>query len=137
MKKKIECIILIDDNKHDNFFHRIVIEESGLCEQVMEFEDPVEALEFFKNDYPNARLENSNPWLVFLDINMPKMDGFEFMEKYNKLPDKNRADLVIMMLTTSKMKDEMDRAKNLGVKEFYNKPLEPEMLQDIIDKSYL
>ena len=132
MSKAIECIILIDDNPHDNFFHKIVIEDSGCCQRVIVFESALDALTFFTNEYEAERANSSLPWVVFLDINMPLMNGFEFLEEYKKLSVASQADLLIMMLTTSSLSDEKDKAHGLGVNKLYNKPLEQKHLDEIL-----
>src|SRR5690349_10546394 len=94
MKKKLNCVMLIDDNEDDNFFHKIVLKETGIAEYIKVAESGFEALDFLKQ-------ENKIPELIFLDINMPKMNGWEFLEEYRKLNDEQKARVIIIMLTTS------------------------------------
>ncbi|SRR5258706_3682115 len=132
--KKLDCIMLIDDNNDDNFYHERVIRKNNSANTVISIESGVEALEYLKNrkDHPDA-----HPDLIFLDINMPGMNGWEFIEEYKKLDDELRCKAVVVMLTTSDNPDDKDKAKNLGILgDFKTKPLTKEMLHEVIVKYF-
>lgn len=134
MTKKIKCILLIDDDKATNFLHREIIMESGLVEKVVEIQSGYEALEYLE------KMENGQypqPDIIFLDINMPAMSGWEFLEEYDKLDEGKKAKIVVVMLTTSINPDDKDMAKSKGlVNGFYNKPLTFEMIEKIINENF-
>ena len=75
MRKKLECILLIDDDDEDNFYHKIVIERMNITKRIEVAYNGLEALEFLQKE------SQIIPELIFLDINMPKMNGWEFLEK--------------------------------------------------------
>ena len=137
--KKVNCILLIDDNPDDNFFHKIAITAADVCNHIKVAYDGVEALEYLikcgevnqpSDDYPI-------PDLIYLDINMPRMNGFEFLKEYEKSDEGIKSKVVIVMLTTSLNSD--DRKKALGfndVTEFQNKPLTVEGVQEIAEKYF-
>jgi len=130
MKQKLNCVMLVDDNEDDNFFHKIVLKETGIAEHIKVAESGFEALDFLKN-------ENKIPELIFLDINMPKMNGWEFLEEYRKLNDEQKARVIIIMLTTSL--NPADRKKALVIPEvdgFETKPLTHETLSEIIERHF-
>lgn len=130
MKKKLNCVMLIDDNEDDNFFHKIVLKETGITEHIKVAESGFEALDFLVN-------ENKIPELIFLDINMPKMNGWEFLEEYRKLNEEQKARVVIIMLTTSL--NPTDRKKAFSIPEvngFETKPLSPETLNEIVERHF-
>ena len=108
MRKKINCILLIDDDKSTNFLHKIIIEETGVSEKVEAVQSGQEALDYLERKkegvYPK-------PDLIFLDINMPGMNGWEFLEEYEKLDDNLKGEIMIMMLTTSINPDDEEKAK--------------------------
>src|ERR1700741_4670028 len=95
MKKKLECILLVDDDHEDNFFHKLVIERMDITKKIEVAKNGIEALEYLKADH------HVIPELIFLDINMPKMNGWEFLEEYQHLSPERKARITIMMLTTS------------------------------------
>ena len=95
-------IILVDDNDTTNFLNKTVIDRSGHDLAVEVFRDPQEALEFLESNRDN--IENH---LIFLDINMPVIDGWEFARQYENFDMHTRNKLV--MLTSSI--DPMDKSK--------------------------
>ena len=134
MRKKLDCILLIDDDKPTNYFHKIIINDSGLTERVIAIQSGQEALEYLgqkeEGQYPR-------PDLIFLDINMPAMDGWEFLEEYNKLDKNKKAKILIIMLTTSINPEDEKKAKEINlINGFQRKPLSVEMLEKIIDNNF-
>jgi CheY-like chemotaxis protein len=91
---KLENVILIDDNKVDLYINNYVIEKSGLADSIISFTSAVEAIEYLST----IRLSSSD--LILLDIQMPVMNGFEFLEK---IENKIKTPLPkIIMLSSSK-----------------------------------
>ncbi|MCD9020125.1 response regulator [Parachryseolinea silvisoli] len=130
--KKLRCIMLIDDNPDDNFFHQRVIKKADAAEVVIAENSGMGALEYLKlkKDHPQE-----HPDLIFLDINMPGMNGWEFLEEYEKLDKDLQSRVIIVMLTTSENPDDRMKAMNI-VPEFRTKPLTKEMLEEIINKYF-
>lgn len=135
--KKINCILLVDDNPADNEFHKIIINDSHVCDQVKIATNGKNALEYIIKSGSGDSTEFPKPDLIFLDINMPGMNGFEFLEEYHKLDDKLKSRIVIIMLSTSLNPDDAERAKQIKeVTEFMNKPLMVDTLQNTIEKYF-
>lgn len=134
MKKKLNCILLIDDDHEDNRFHQIVIEEMNIAEKIEFALNGLEALNYLSS-------QEQIPELIFLDINMPKMNGWEFLEQYCKMGVSQKARVVIMMLTTSLNPADLEKAKKIAeISGFETKPLTQEMLQGVLNthfKEYL
>jgi CheY-like chemotaxis protein len=135
--KKVNCILLVDDNPADNDFHKIIIEEADICNHVKVALNGPEALEYLRKSGeagPDSK-DWPKPDIIFLDINMPMMNGFEFLEEYKKLNENIKSGLIIVMLTTSLNPDDAKTAReNVEVKEFQNKPLTVEALKEIVEK---
>lgn len=127
--KKFKKLIFIDDDKATNYFHNIILKQADICEEAIFFESAVEALEYFKelfqtNDYVL-------PDYVFLDINMPMMNGWEFINELKKFQLDNP--IIIIMLTTSLNKTDQEKAEELDlIYEFWNKPLASNKLLELI-----
>lgn len=136
--KKINCILLVDDDESDNFFHTLTIKETVICDQIKVVTDGRFALDYIlKAIGPEQSEEFPKPDIIFLDINMPRMDGFDFLEEYNQIDEKLTSGIIISMLTTSLNPYDQERAKEIKVvREYKNKPLTPEMLQEIVSKYF-
>jgi len=131
--KRIKTVLLIDDDEATNFIHKKIVQTSGLVDVVYVARGGEEALLFLGND--NNEKEKIIPDLIFLDINMPAMDGWEFLVQYEKLKHLKKENIVVVMLTTSLNPDDEVKAK--GIKEIYgyrNKPLTRTMLEEIVTK---
>jgi CheY-like chemotaxis protein len=136
--KKLNCILLVDDDESDNFFHTLTITDAEVCNQIKVVTDGRHALDYMlKVGDPNLTEEFPKPDIIFLDINMPRVDGFEFLAEYTKLNEEIKSGIVITMLTTSLNPYDQERAKELKIiNEYKNKPLTPEMLQEIVNKYF-
>lgn len=131
-RNSLDCILLVDDDEATNFLNTRVIKKVDPEVDIQVAYNGKEALEYLKGFAPGEACRVPN--LIFLDINMPGMDGWEFLEEYKKLPDEQTKKIRILMLTTSMNPDEEKRAINIPeVKGFINKPLTPEKLERIIN----
>lgn len=123
---KVKLIMLVDDNKMDNYFHKIVIKKANFSGDVVVFQYAEDALSFLETTDKKVDL-------ILLDINMPRMNGFEFLEQYELLAEEKRAKAIVVMLTTSLNPADEVKAKSYpDVKLFLNKPLSPDTFQEII-----
>lgn len=130
MTKKLSCILFIDDDEPTNFLNKITTEQSGYTDRVEVFQSGQEALDYLSGPFPS-------PDLIFLDINMPAMDGWEFLDRYRQLPRANKADIILVMLTTSLNPDDEVRTRELReVAGFENKPLLEARLEDLLKKYF-
>ena len=129
----------MDDNESDNFFHKKVIEKAEITDHIEIAENGEEALDFLiaKRKWGQTVSTYSPSELIFLDINMPIMDGWQFLQEYNKLEDIQKGRMVVIMLTTSLNPTDVTRTEEiLGISCFLYKPLTLEMINDIIKKYF-
>lgn len=130
MDKPLKLILLIDDDEATNFLHKIMINDAGCSEQIQVCKNGKEAIEYLTNAIEG---KFPQPDLIFLDINMPVMNGWEFLEEYQKLNEQQKAKMVLMMLTTSINPDDYEKSKEYpDVAGFRNKPLNTDMLDEIV-----
>ena len=138
MKKKIEnldCVLLIDDDEATNFYHSIVLEEEPIDLHIQPVKSAKEGLDYLlcKGNY--AQLPQ--PGIIFLDINMPGMNGWDFVAKYNELSQEIHERSILVMLTTSLNPDDRERAERIpSIKEFVNKPLTPEVFWKLVNENF-
>src|SRR5665647_214670 len=115
MKQKLNCILLIDDDEPTNFLSNLLLEEANCTRHIQIEESGQKALEYLSGtDHDNNdNSDLSYPELIFLDINMPAMDGWEFLDKYKELKREQQPKTVIIMLTTSLNPEDKQRAERI------------------------
>ncbi len=123
--------MLVDDDEDDNFFHEMAILDNDLANTVIVKNSGKKALEYLKT--------KTDPIsdLIFLDINMPGMTGWEFLEEYNHLNKELQGKAVIIMLSTSANSKDIAKSKTWGfVSDYITKPLTKEAMERIIVKYF-
>lgn len=125
--KKYNKVFLVDDNPMDNMVNAQLITTVGFSESPVVFEGGDATLQSLRNADP-ADL----PEIIFLDIRMPGMDGFQFLDEFAKLGEEVTRRCKVILLSTSDTFKDLNRAnKNRFVRRFLNKPLTAEMLSAI------
>ena len=131
---RFPTVMLIDDNELDNFINQKVIEMNNFSEKVYVNSSGLSALEFLKNLCVNKVLiDEASPSVIFVDINMPFMDGFQFLEQYYKLPAELSEKCKVVILTSSF--NPADKETSLKISKdilFLNKPLTEDSLATIL-----
>ncbi|HXB93859.1 MAG TPA: response regulator [Puia sp.] len=137
MITQLNCILLIDDDEPTNFLNRLTLEQAGCSRHIRVARSGQEALDYLRNCREDVVEEFPRPDLIFLDINMPAMDGWEFLEHYRSLPVDRKADIVLIMLTTSLNPDDEVRTREMPeVAGFENKPLSHPRLDRLLKKYF-
>jgi CheY-like chemotaxis protein len=139
MKKKINCILLIDDDEPTNFLSQMVIEDADCTASIQIATSGEQALNYLTNSgvYFKEMAPHPRPDLIFLDINMPAMNGWEFLQKYNELEKGHQGNIVIIMLTTSLNPDDRFKSESIPyVDGFENKPLTEKKLERVLRKYF-
>jgi CheY-like chemotaxis protein len=126
----LQRIVLIDDNDADNEFHEIMIRQAGFTGEIVVIEDPLNAVTYFQS------VDLDIGTYVFLDINMPMMDGFQVAEQLTPVFAGHRT-LIVMMLTSSGAQADRDRAAGLQVVHgFITKPLTADVAREIFARPF-
>lgn len=130
---KMNHILLIDDNEIDNYINNHIIKVSNIAEKITVKNSAVDALNYLnkiKDDFV------AYPELIFLDISMPIMDGFGFLDEFVKLPKPSGKKCSVIMLTSSD--DHKDRKKAMDydvVIDYFIKPLQDDLIRSLWNKN--
>jgi CheY-like chemotaxis protein len=122
-------VMIIDDTQIDRYLAAFVMKKNNFAGEIMEFDMAVKALDFLR---AHQHLPEKFPEIILLDIRMPYMDGFEFLEQLSLMPQYIANSCCIIMLSSSLSPSDHQRADdNPVVKKFLNKPLNKDNLSEI------
>ncbi|MCB0738733.1 MAG: response regulator [Bacteroidetes bacterium] len=131
----IKRVYLVDDDEINNFICVNIIQKIGFAQRVDSFEKGRDALDFLEKTA--AQTPNELPEIIFLDINMPIMNGWDFLEEYSELKAKYNLNIDLYMLSSSIYQADVDKSKSYGdVVDFVTKPLREESLNAIKEKFF-
>ncbi|TGD77119.1 response regulator [Hymenobacter wooponensis] len=130
--EKLSSILLIDDDKTTNFLNRLLLEGLQVADKILVAQNGQEALSIIEQQCQ----EQGCPPLILLDVNMPVMNGFEFLEAYEPLEYGAKESVVIVMLTTSLHPRDMARLQDLSIQGFLSKPLTKQMVQELLQEHF-
>lgn len=123
-------VMLIDDNEPTNFIHKRIVAKVKPKAKIIVHNKAREALNTLKEG-------DIKPELIFLDINMPGMDGWQFLKEYESLEEKKKNSIIIVMLTTSLNPDDVAKSMQYSsINGFENKPLTPQKLEKIFNQFF-
>ncbi len=124
-KYKYNNALLIDDNELDNFINEKMLEANSFARKIYNSTNGKSALEFLNNLIASGGSENGTiPDIMFVDLDMPIMDGFSFIENFMKIKDKGFENCKIVILTSSiNVEDKIKAEKMDSQIIFVNKPL--------------
>ena len=123
-------ILLADDDPDDRLMLAEALEESRVLNDLATVEDGEELLEYLRCEGRYAGRDGGLPWLILLDLNMPRLDGREALEQIKNDPKLRRIPVVV--LTTSKAEQDIFQTYDLGVNSFITKPVSFEGLVNIV-----
>jgi len=130
LKEDTQTICVIDDDKIQHFTIEKSIQLQGISKTLLSFLNGEEAIIFL-----NKNLENLSmlPDIIFLDINMPVINGWQFLQQYASIKEEIKKNIKIYVVSSSINENEINMAKaNINVSGFLSKPLKPEELRNII-----
>ncbi len=133
-EKKLKCILLIDDDQITNSIHKMVIEDVGVSRNIEIAESADIALQLL--DCPKVN-DCKTPDVIFLDLNMPGMNGWDFLESYReKKKDCENKSIIIILTNSTNPYDKLKAEKYEEVAGFRSKPLTDLMIHEIMDRYF-
>lgn len=130
---KLKHLLLVDDDPTTNFFNRHLIGKMNIFDQIHVAENGQLALEKIEELYKLGE----SPDMILLDINMPIMNGFEFLDHYEKLHEDIKHSIVVCMLTTSLAKEDLEKSKQYDIlSDYIDKPLYEAKMRELILKYF-
>ncbi len=125
--------MLIDDNEIDNLINQKMIEASGITQHIYTHTGARSAIEFLNNIEGLEGLSSQVlPDVIFLDIDMPLMDGFQFLDEFEQMGDEIKNKCRVVMLTSSINPQDVNKSKKYSyVKKYINKPLSHQNLEKL------
>jgi CheY-like chemotaxis protein len=117
--------LLIDDNYIDNFVTRRILESSNFAENIIVQQSATDAIDAIREG-------SLKPDVIFLDLRMPLMNGFEFLQEYDKLKEQDKTAAKIFMLSSSLDPVDVKRSgQNKYITQFIHKPLTQKILEEL------
>jgi len=127
MIRKKPLICIIDDNKVYQFMLSRIINQNNLAENIITFSDGEEALQYLTDNKAN---NEKIPDAIFLDANMPIMDGWQFIDAYASIKTQLEKKIVIYMLTSSVDPVDIERASKISeISDYIVKPIQLEGIE--------
>lgn len=127
--------IVIDDDPLNNTICRLTIKKAVGVLDVKTFTDPLEGLRYVSEEYPGSE-ESKRPTFLFLDINMPVMNGWEFLEQYERLGSDIRNAIKLYILSSSVDDRDIERAgNNANIVSYLAKPITKEIIADLVNQA--
>lgn len=122
---------MIDDDSSTNFLNKMIIDQSKAVDEVLTFDQPEVALDYFK-----GKIDTDEGALVLLDINMPIMNGWEFLEEFIELNGKLESSKVVMLTSSIDPADKKKAEENHRVSALKSKPLSVNLINELV-REYL
>jgi CheY-like chemotaxis protein len=116
-------VLLVDDDDIANILHAKTLKKHDFCEEIGTAENGEDALTLIRGGL--------SPNILFLDLKMPNMDGFDFLMEFENLPETITSNVTVFVLTSSISKADYERVKQFRIKGYLNKPLNQQKLEKV------
>jgi len=127
--RKSNCVLLVDDDGTTNFINYRIIKQLDITDEIHTEYNGEKALNYLQ--YFAEKHNNLGPELILLDLKMPVLDGYEFLEYLRMKKFDNKEKIKVIVLTTSKRKDDLEKLKKFNI-QYLNKPLTVNSLSETL-----
>jgi len=127
----ISCTLLVDDDATTNFLNRALLQRLAVTDKILVARNGQEALDLL-HTHCEPPTSPTCPALILLDMKMPLMNGFEFLQAYAQQPQPQHPPVVIIMLTTSLNPADVARMQNMPIAGYLTKPLTTEKINQLL-----
>jgi CheY-like chemotaxis protein len=134
--EKLNCIWLIDDETITNYLHKLILQQMKLAENIVVLKHGAEALNLVKAKLNESATKPDFPELILLDINMPVMDGLQFLGELNKLNYWEVMQSRIVMVSSSQRAEDIEESIRLGASNYMTKPLTEDKIRKMLAQSF-
>ncbi|MCL5127103.1 response regulator [Algibacter sp. L4_22] len=129
--ESLQSTLLIDDDKFTNFYNEKIVKKHNTFNSITSVNSGADALVYLQKAMDGLV---KKPDVIFLDINMPAMNGWEFIEEYSKLDKIFTSSIKIIMLTTSSNPQDQEKANSSSfINSYINKPLSTTLLDEALN----
>ena len=129
--RKLKSILLVDDDEVACFLHRLLIRDMEITEHIETALNGQQALNLLHERSESFNSDKPYPELIFLDINMPMVDGFEFLQRFEAENSGEKSPSIVMLSSSQDARD-IERAKLHRILAFLNKPLTEEKVKKVL-----
>ncbi|MBC6697629.1 response regulator [Hymenobacter puniceus] len=136
MPNKLRSVVLIDDNETTIFLNNRLLNRLEVADNILTFARAEQAFQALWGQETTGAPAHDTPDLVFVDLKMPGMDGFEFLQRFNELPESVRQRTVLTVLTTSMHAADTARVAQYPNIEYLSKPLTEEKMEKLLNKRF-
>jgi CheY-like chemotaxis protein len=131
----ISCALLVDDDETTNYLNQTLLERLNVTDTVLVAGNGQEALDLLQTHCAQAASPTC-PALILLDMKMPIMNGFEFLQAYTQRPPTENPAVVIIMLTTSLNPRDVARMQDMPIHGYLTKPLTRDKITQVLQEHF-
>jgi len=132
---RLTSVLLVDDDATANFLNKLLIQRAGVTEHLLVAEDGAQALRTLASTCVSPGKAQC-PNLILLDLNMPVLNGIEFLQAYQHLPATQRQGTVVLLLTSASVEQDLNQLQGLPLDGILEKPLTAAKLQRVLNEHF-